>query len=568
MNILTDVLSLLKRKKYIETAKPEDVLVLGIHEEPEILGIASPIPYKDVKLIKVKDLTAVNCTYVNVPAASTGHAGVFKDVTNVNDECFVNLRRLKSLSLDLTIVENGDFIEFDLTIDDLNIDTVLTVTKSGNDTTAAVQKHDFHKPWLNPTVAMAAADVGDTVVVYPGVYKIGPGGLTDDGSQYMVKNGVTLYMMPGAVIHYTTTFNSPMSIPFFDNNVASIFNIRGRGTFIFDADTTRTVDYFLVTTNQASTVDWEFDSITIKRRWGSSSAATINFAKWRMVGRKYVNTESGVFEFRFPVESTAKLIDIDIEELIITRTYVDKIQWAVTRLVNLVDGHIVNIRYGTVTYPHAVDTGGFHENVACDDNSIINLTIDNIKRTGTDSYKDHIVFHNGDASKGTYTIKNIHTKKGLIRSIAATGGAACRTAYLQGNVYSNTNIADYMMKFETVNLQYKIELDIVHNGTSEYDFGIYAKDSNKVKISGYLSWANSLQEPIHLDFGSSVKALTVWNLMLSQIGSTYSVANINASNTVNLHVMNTFASKVIRPAGGAYSAITEDIGTITVDPVV
>ena len=56
--------------------------------------------------------------------------------------------------------------------------------------------------------------------------------------------------------------------------------------------------------------------------------------------------------------------------------------------------------------------------------------------------------------------------------------------------------------------------------------------------------------------------------MLSQIGSTYSVANINATTGVNLHVMNTFASKAIRPAGGAYSAITEDIGTIVVDAVI
>ena len=35
MQILTDILSLLKRKKFVKNAKSKDVLVLGIHEEPE-----------------------------------------------------------------------------------------------------------------------------------------------------------------------------------------------------------------------------------------------------------------------------------------------------------------------------------------------------------------------------------------------------------------------------------------------------------------------------------------------------------------------------------------------------
>ncbi len=51
MNILTDILGLAKRKKFLETAKPTDVLVIGISEEPDMTGVASPVPYKDVKLI-------------------------------------------------------------------------------------------------------------------------------------------------------------------------------------------------------------------------------------------------------------------------------------------------------------------------------------------------------------------------------------------------------------------------------------------------------------------------------------------------------------------------------------
>ena len=56
MNILTDILSLFKRKKFVKEAKANDVLVLGLNEEPDMTGVASPIPYKSVRLIKVKDL--------------------------------------------------------------------------------------------------------------------------------------------------------------------------------------------------------------------------------------------------------------------------------------------------------------------------------------------------------------------------------------------------------------------------------------------------------------------------------------------------------------------------------
>ena len=56
MNILTDVLSLLKRGKLIKKAKSNDVIPIGIHEKPDMTGVASPIPYKSVKLIKVSDL--------------------------------------------------------------------------------------------------------------------------------------------------------------------------------------------------------------------------------------------------------------------------------------------------------------------------------------------------------------------------------------------------------------------------------------------------------------------------------------------------------------------------------
>ena len=120
MNILTDILSLIKQDKYASSAADNDVIAIGVHEPPDMLGIASPIPYKSVKVIKLKDLQipAQICTYVNVPETILGNtAGVYKEtVTTTNPQtCTVKLRKLKSLSVNTTIQENGDYIDITTT---------------------------------------------------------------------------------------------------------------------------------------------------------------------------------------------------------------------------------------------------------------------------------------------------------------------------------------------------------------------------------------------------------------------------------------------------------------------
>jgi hypothetical protein len=120
MNILTDILSLFKRKKFRNYVKPDDVIVIGINEEPEIEGIASPVPYKDVKLVKYKDfLAGTECENVNVPLGNS-NAGVFRDKTTdpITGECFDNFRRLRSVGINLSIDENGDYIDFDCTAEE------------------------------------------------------------------------------------------------------------------------------------------------------------------------------------------------------------------------------------------------------------------------------------------------------------------------------------------------------------------------------------------------------------------------------------------------------------------
>ena len=111
MQILTDILSLFKRKQIIKEATPEDLLVLGRHEEPDMLGIASPIPYKSVKLIRVKDLLETKeCSYANiVNGAGTSPARIYSSTTP--SPCTVNLRTITAVGNNLRVEENVNEIE-------------------------------------------------------------------------------------------------------------------------------------------------------------------------------------------------------------------------------------------------------------------------------------------------------------------------------------------------------------------------------------------------------------------------------------------------------------------------
>ena len=112
MNILTDVLSLIRRSVYAKKAGLDDVLIIGTHEQPEMTGVASPIPYKSVKVIKVRDfkIAAEHCSYANAPAVPTSKGQIYQKtvVDPETDECTVYFRSLKSLSSNLSVATSSD----------------------------------------------------------------------------------------------------------------------------------------------------------------------------------------------------------------------------------------------------------------------------------------------------------------------------------------------------------------------------------------------------------------------------------------------------------------------------
>lgn len=139
MQILTDILSLFKRKQFVTEATPDDLVVLGRHEEPDMLGVASPVPYKSARLIKVKDLidAASSATYTNVNnGTGTNPVGIYKNTTTV--PASINLRSLCSTGNNLSVTLNNNEIEISTTgepntASNLGGGAGLFVNKSGED---------------------------------------------------------------------------------------------------------------------------------------------------------------------------------------------------------------------------------------------------------------------------------------------------------------------------------------------------------------------------------------------------------------------------------------------------
>jgi hypothetical protein len=122
MNILTDILSLIRRGVFVKQANPDDVFVLGVNEQPDMTGVASPIPYKSVKLIKVKDLKIAPAFCDNENTAYYPEAGVigpFKEqiIDPVTNVCTNYFRSISTTSINLLVNESidGNLIELSTT---------------------------------------------------------------------------------------------------------------------------------------------------------------------------------------------------------------------------------------------------------------------------------------------------------------------------------------------------------------------------------------------------------------------------------------------------------------------
>jgi hypothetical protein len=496
----------------------------------------------------------------------------------------IEIPRVSFSSLDYFEIEIGSFfIGFDLDnlgklskVDNLgnitvlentallNTSNTLTVMKSGDDVTALSSgKYNIGKSWLNPTIAMANASVGDTVVVYPGVYTIGVGGdITDDGSQPFIKSGVTLYMLPGAEINYTNltgTVGVDISLPFSDGGIASTFIIKGKGKFVFNKDITGAPGQWIVTTNEDTVVDWEFDEIDARLRWGGSGH---NCKSWRMIGRKYLQRESMFFAFRYTGTITDRIVYIDIEDLEIRDENANN-SWTRMELRSFGDKSIADIKFGIVVYINGYPNGGLFQVLGSTGLSTVNVDIGKVTRTGIDAIADYLIRSEYDRSSGNISIKNIETTTGLLQAGQVVGLSEYkRSLYFQGKVVTGSTASVNLLNLQSQLTDIQVLLDIDVQVSSATFYGMAIGNAPDVKISGYLKWGNDLKEPCRSTTSTGTCA-QFHNMIISDIsgGGLASVINENAA-LLNLKVINSYATNAISLANGG---VTELIETITID---
>lgn len=103
------------------------------------------------------------------------------------------------------------------------------VTADGSDTTGTRERLDY--PFATPWAAIAAAQPGDVVVVYPGTYTFA----SQVTTQRLVKDGVTMFCHPNTVIEFTSTAltSGSLSSPFSDDGARVIGGIYGQAEIVF-----------------------------------------------------------------------------------------------------------------------------------------------------------------------------------------------------------------------------------------------------------------------------------------------------------------------------------------------
>lgn len=92
---------------------------------------------------------------------------------------------------------------------------VIYVSRSGNDTTGA--RHDLAKPFLTVDAAVAVAQTGDMIKVFPGTYSV---------ASNIAKDGISFYLDPGSVFIKTTSGNM-----FDTTGFTTSFDVFGYGEF-------------------------------------------------------------------------------------------------------------------------------------------------------------------------------------------------------------------------------------------------------------------------------------------------------------------------------------------------
>lgn len=309
----------------------------------------------------------------------------------------INTTAVTGQYLQLLDAGTGEVEYADLPDTSLLFDNVIYVSENGNDSTGT--PYDMGKPYRNIYTAMTIAVSGDTVIVYPGLY-------SHTNGQTLIKPGVNLYLMEGAVVNVDRVGSSTLRFEgthgIYGNGILTLatdlvsnaisinpYTGTAANNFItIELDRLR-LDRVILNHTTYKELNINIKNITISSTW--ACALKIGLARTTYATNSVVNINVGNITGNLALSENVMTVS------------------------NLLSGSLINMKIGSIIF-NSFGRGGLLYTDNNNINSTINIEVENIQAlTPTNQVNGKAPLITG--SSLCYSFKNINLKNFII-----TGG--------------------------------------------------------------------------------------------------------------------------------------------------
>ena len=421
----------------------------------------------------------------------------------------INTTAVTGQYLQLLDAGTGEVEYADLPDTSLLFDNVIYVSENGNDSTGT--PYDMGKPYRNIYTAITIAAAGDTVIVYPGLY-------SHTNGQTLIKPGVNLYLMEGAVVNVDRVSSSTLRFE-------GTHGIYGNGILTLSTDLVSNAININPYTGTATSnfITIELDRLRLNR-------VILNHTTYKELNINIKNiTISSTWACALKIGlarttyATNSVVNINVENITGNLALSENVM----TVSNLLSGSLINMKIGSIIF-NSFGRGGLLYTDNNNVNSTINIEVENIQTlTPANQVNGKAPLITG--SSLCYSFKNINLKNfiitgGLYRPQVNNGNQTERGTIkfsgkiinyvLVGSPVSTENILVCTKRLSAITF----DLNVVNESTQDsnallaYKEGMIRIDSENAlqKITGY----------INVSRGSSI---------LSPNCIIYSLANVYAS---------------------------------------
>lgn len=467
---------------------------------------------------------------------------------------------------------NGNIVDYD-TPDDFvseRIGGLIRVAKNGNDadalaaavTVGGLTIFDWHTPFANPAVAQENAIAGEhSVIVEPGTYTIGTVGsgadLVDNGTRYIVRNGVPLLGKRGAIIEYLSDSSTINYVE--DNGNPANFIIRGNLIIRFS----RSLDSSRGVNNDRTIIDWEFDRLetSARLRWQV-------FDTLRMIGIVQVTANRAFLSTRnvtaFVPQSTRKKIILKGDEF--TQTVAASYDQLELAYLENCDLTVDYKRFNWIS-----GSGGCVRLRAVRESTNVSINFGNVLNLVNSNQP--FLFLESDDSRGTINIDNIDIAGRVLAQFNTIDPIARinKTITINGRVRDgNANFISAVVFNNANGQQIQANLNMtVEDTVGNHPNGgvLFFRDSPNVCASGYVSYGNPNHTIVRVSpfaAGPEVQGF-IKNLIMSSTGCPSCIENSSTTLLARLKVLSSASNVGVSTSNGNVNQLVD---TVIIEPAI